>query len=544
MADLMSQTNQPCGDASLLGWLISMPRSCIRRMRHVRPAWSARACLLMMSALLAVAVAAPAFAKEVWERDWIEVRSPHFVVVSALAEARTVELVQELESFRAAAEMLTNIGRFEERIPTRIYVLPYAVPDLGFGGRQIGYFESGMRANYAVVIPARDELDEALKHEYVHFLVHNRDETTYPTWFDEGFAVVLQTLRARGTQLEFGKPIAGSIDALSHGHWLPFGRVLEARGTADFSGEGTAMFYSQSWCLVHYLTIGRPDKDFAAENREYLRLSETGVAPVLAFEQAFGLKVAMLRPVVTNYARNLRYFQATMKRPFPIAQMTTSNVATDRIAAELGLLALLRGNFAAAQRYYDAALAANPANAMALVGTGDVHKNAKRFEQADPYYQKAIALEPRNPLHELDYAEYFVTLAEAQKDPEQAQTNLVEARRHFARSYKLDAYNAETLAMNGSTYLGAGEDHEKAVVSLEAAHQLVPSHPQIRLLLARAYVAAGQPDKARAQLRALLAWADARNADAIRKELAALENRAVSGSGETSNPASTTAAPH
>lgn len=32
---------------------------------------------------------------------------------------------------------------------------------------------------------AGDESDEALKHEYVHFLMHNAGAQLYPTWFDE-----------------------------------------------------------------------------------------------------------------------------------------------------------------------------------------------------------------------------------------------------------------------------------------------------------------------------------------------------------------------
>ena len=39
-----------------------------------------------------------------------------------------------------------------------------------------------------------DWIDEGLKHEYVDFLMRNRDALMYPTWFEEGFASVLSTL--------------------------------------------------------------------------------------------------------------------------------------------------------------------------------------------------------------------------------------------------------------------------------------------------------------------------------------------------------------
>jgi hypothetical protein len=140
---------------------------------------------------------------ELWERTWIEVRSAHFVIISTISEKQSVGL----ERFRTAVRMVTNIGRFEERIATKVYVLPYAVEELGFTGNLKGYFLARMRANYAAVIPAVGvELDDVLKHEYVHFLVHNRDTLSYPTWFNEGFAQVLQTLSARGDRIDYGQP--------------------------------------------------------------------------------------------------------------------------------------------------------------------------------------------------------------------------------------------------------------------------------------------------------------------------------------------------
>jgi hypothetical protein len=161
---------------------------------------------LWLTAIVLVAFAASASAKELWERTWIEVRSPHLVIVSTVSEKQTVELARDLERFRAAVQMVTNIGRFEERILTKVYVLPYAEEKLGFKKDIKGFFQPAMRANYAAVIPASGlELDDVLKHEYVHFLVHNRDALNYPNWFDEGFAEVFQTLTARGDRIEYGQ---------------------------------------------------------------------------------------------------------------------------------------------------------------------------------------------------------------------------------------------------------------------------------------------------------------------------------------------------
>jgi len=126
---------------------------------------------LLVAALLGAA--APAAAKDILDYPWIQVRTPHFVIASAQGAEKTHELAAELENFRTLAELLTNIGRFEERIPTKMYLLPKIERELGFGGFLAGYFQSGMRANYAAIIPSGGNSGEVLKHEDVHFLIHN-----------------------------------------------------------------------------------------------------------------------------------------------------------------------------------------------------------------------------------------------------------------------------------------------------------------------------------------------------------------------------------
>lgn len=482
----------------------------LRTMRRLAPA------------LLIIMAAAPAAAKELWEFPWTEVRTPHFVFLSGLDEDRTTELAVDLENFRTAAQLLTNIGRFEERIPTRIVVLPRFEDELGFGRGIAGYFSPGMRDNAAVMLPSGSFSDEVLKHEYVHFLVHNRNQQMYPPWFDEGFAEVLMTLTVKDGVLTYGRPITARTSWLAQGNWISFRRVLEARSTGALRRDELGMFYAQAWFLVHYLMIGREGVSFAEQSAAFAKSVESGVPPLEAFESAFGEKPDRLRAQLEKYARRGRFYRMALKKPFPPVETKARALPADEVASALGLLVLRRGDHEAASKYFDAALAQNPANADALVGAGDVHKFTGRFAEAPPYYEKAIAAEPNEANHELDYAEYFLDLAREAKDETARAEALVEARRHFARSYKLNPDNPETLAMNGATYLFEGEQASKAVESLEVAHSLLPSQPQIRALLAEAYARADQKDKARRHLDQLLAWSHEGAVDELRARLAKL----------------------
>jgi FimV-like protein len=470
--------------------------------------------------LMAIASTATAATGELWEQPWIEVRSPHFVIVSALAEQRTIELASELEGFRAGAQAVTNVGRIEVRIPTTVYVLPYRVEKLGFQKQIAGFFMPRMRANYAAVIPVSGRLDEALKHEYVHFLVRNRDGVSYPPWLDEGFAEVLQTMATRGRTIEYGRPIRERYEWLYNAQWMPFARLLEVRDVAGLDRTDTAMFYAQSWLLMHYLMAGRRDRSFDVDQQAFLDRLEDGASPAEAFEQAFGLPVMQIRYTLTRYGRGkLRPIRARLTHALAEVSTRAQPVGADSIAAQMGSLLLLRGERDEAKRYWDAALAMNPNNGAALAGLGDIYKLAGRFDEARPYYERAIAAEPQNAYHELDYGEYFLARARAASETAATASDLATARLHFARSYELDPNNPETLAMNGASYLFNGEPLHKALESLTVAYEMLPSQPGIKLLLAQAYAESGERAAATQLLRSLVAWSHVETADEARRLL-------------------------
>jgi len=484
---------------------------------------------------LAIACAAgPVQAKPFWDEPWVEVRSPHFDVVSGISQQRTANLVNDLENFRAAVALVTNITEFDQRVPTKIYLFDRrdaAFIDAGFAG----WFMPRMRANYAVVIPdSRLGLATAIKHEYTHFLLHNRNAARYPRWFDEGFAMKLDTMEVHDKVIQYGQPSLNVLQNLEYGAWIGFGKVLGTRNVFELADNERTMFYVQCWLLTFYL-MERPDHDFGAEMRAYLASAEAGAEPVDAFNAAFALRAEQLRPILLDYLhRKLRTTTIKLKMPFPTPPTQTTTVAPDSIAAQLGNLLLLRGFESEAKRYFDAALAIEPGNGDALVGLGDLLKFAGEFDEAQPYYEKAIAHEPTNAYHELDYGEYFADRGSARSD--QLAADMVEARRHFARAYALDPTIPETLAMNGATYLDEGQSIDKALASLNEAHAMLPAQPDVAMLLAKAYARSNRKADAVKLLRACIAWgseSSSKDSDAATKLLAEL-----TGSDDSAEPSS------
>src|SRR5688572_4424971 len=263
---------------------------------------------------LLIATAAAAEAKEIWEGRWIEVRSEHFVLTSALSEQRSKALALELENFRAAVDALTGAMDVEDPIPTKIYLLPRAERALGFGGNLGGYFSARMRAKHAVMIPSGSYNDEILKHEYTHYLIANRDRRQFPPWLNEGLAEVFSTLRVDGSVVEFGRLPQDRMNNLAAMSWLSSDSVLDRRpGRMD--GRFAAMFYAQSWLLTHYLMVGSGRAEFPANVTDYMRRLESREPALAAFEAAFDLKVNSVEQRLAGYGRSIGFYRFTLKTP-------------------------------------------------------------------------------------------------------------------------------------------------------------------------------------------------------------------------------------
>jgi tetratricopeptide (TPR) repeat protein len=507
--------------------------------------------LAAATGLLAVLFSGGACAgQELWQRDWVQVSSPHFVIVSAMNESRTVELTKELEDFRVAVRRAADLQPFEERIPTRVYVFPQALDEFGFrhfgstwpvfpclrgehcykpieANRVVGYFAPRMRGNYAAIVDSSGHSsDDVLKHEYVHYLLRNSETHTFPLWFDEGYAQMFQTLSVNGTTIEYGRLPRRPRDMLAGLPWMSFEKLLEVRDSSELKGSQPAMFYAQSQLLLHYLMLRGDRAAFQAQLRRFLAAGESGMTSSEAFEQGFGIEVDRLRATLIRYAAGrTRYRKLRLPAPLPAVDVTTRPVTSDSIAAQLGWLLLGLGEKSEARRYWDAALKLNPDNARALVGEADQLAANAEFADAEVNYRRAIELEPHDGYHELDYGAYFLYRARLTDDPEIRDGLLVEARRHFARSYAIDPNDPETLALNGSSYLFPGQPLLKAVQSLRAAHEMLPSQPRIRLLLAQAYAVGGDDGRAAALLRSVVAWDDPESAVPARELLDRIEAR-------------------
>ncbi len=463
------------------------------------------------------------------DRKWIEVQSQNFTITSDMRADETEELARSLELFRASVLVLTNVPSLESSVPTRVFFFDGMLSFRPFQpGRNVaGFFQQTMRGNVIAMVDVNSmETDRTLRHEYVHFLMHNQSGTAYPRWYGEGFAELLSTADVSGEHVAVGQLPRDRIRQFQFTEWIPMRRILSYDGTQNWTSEEISMFYAESWALPHYLVRDRDHR--TALGRvigTYVDRVEAGASWDEACQDAFGMSAGELSKQVRRHLRRGSFTSFGVRADsLQWSDETEVRVLRPAEAAErLGELSLASGNTAKAELLFRSSLADEPDRARAHLGMGAVLQQRERWSDAEKHFARAVELDPANPLSELGYGEYWAARARKIGDPEIKRGFLRRARRHIVRSYKLDDSKPEPYAMYGATFLEDGEDPSKGVETLEHARRLLPSNTGIQLMLAGAYVAVGREEDARPLLARILAWshddATANGARALLKQI-------------------------
>lgn len=457
-----------------------------------------------------------AIAKEPEERDWIEVKTEHFRLYSALNEAESVDLVRQLETFRRVISMIANLSNAESPIPTEIIAMRGRKDFVRIGAPKLagGIFVPGLRNNLIVIrdVPGADEVS-TMVHEYAHFLLGGHSKRNYPRWFNEGLAEYVSAPQERPGLFVVGAVHEGRVMSMSRFRWIPLREVIDPQDMQDWSREQQVMFYASSWALVHYLHHGPNRKTLPQDLDNYIKLLDAGTDKIEAFEDAFNMSVDELDKDVRAYfgekeagVRTIPGYVLDINDIVPEFEPNIREVSKEEISLALAHAALTLGEIDEARHWFTIASESPELRADAEAGIGDTYKFQENFETALPYFESSIALAPDDPYIQLDYAEYWHDFAKETENMEERAAHIVTARKHYVAAWKLDNTMPETYAMYGDTFLLDSDNPDKAVEMLQQAEALLPSSIVIRLLLAEAYAASGDLNRAADEARSVLAW--------------------------------------
>jgi len=455
------------------------------RQQQVRNAW------LLACRVIGLAVLLSPLPLSAGPPTWVEIRSPHFVVVTDGGEKRGREVALRFEQVRAA---------FGQVIYRNLQVnVPVPVEIVGFRnnkelrqfaplwkGKPIelaGFFSQGEDRDFIALDLSSEGGWQVVFHEFSHLLLH-ANFTEIPVWFDEGFAEYFASLEVQGDSLIVGGRFRDRAYVLHENRWMPAEALFSVKHNSpeyNESGDHRSVFYAQSWLMVHYFVDQQKLKQMA----DFLTLQSQQIPAGEAFRRAFGMPPAQFDKVLR------RYFEAgsySMRYPAPhgpeldLKSYSVKMLADTEGAAILADLHLHESDYQeAAVREFEEVLVKQPDNATAHRGLGYAYLRKGDFQKAEQHFEKAVAAGSIEPETHYLYALMLTRAAKLEKSSgESIELSLapVSGTEHTALMKKelqaaialnpeyADAYNLLALAQ------AAEGDYEAAISSENRAFQL------------------------------------------------------------------------
>jgi len=431
------------------------------------------------------------------DREWQQVSSENFRIQSVLSEERTTELLRHLEIMRA------SLGGTNATVPdanVRTVILAVDNHDdyvsIGAPDYSAGFFFSDLREN-AILIEDSQQASgiQVILHEYAHFLNKQSGRIRYPRWYEEGNAEYLSHSRLHDQAFEFGLAPDNHLAALSFSSWLPLQQTLEVTDVSSLDEVEGAMFYAQSWLLVHYLR-SLPGNDHAIPRmlQDYARLVSTGTQPVPAFEEAFGVRADLLEDTLLKYFLEREFISRSVPANTAVSGFMARSRKLSKAEAQLALaqMALRFENIIAAEQWFSDVLVDNNLRAHGEAGLGRVLGFRGDAEGANAHFDSAIKLMAWDFDIWMDYAQYWAQRTSTAYDAESRNLYASRLIQSLESALTISDATAELNSLMGFAYLAKGRDMLDAIDYLEAAADAAPHDQASRLLLANAYLYVGK----------------------------------------------------
>lgn len=297
---------------------------------------------------------------------WLEVTTPHVVVVSEDKGSAARDLATDLEHM---VQALSLVVRQPEGTPERVRVVLFAsargfedacAPALGRSCAGLGAALRQGTSGYVLLMDGSgaDASRAAAYRELTHVFARRGGS---PAWLSTGLAELYGSLSVRGTDARVGRPIAGHLALLQRPGALDVAALLGAPATA--SGDRQPAFVAGSWLLTHYLVVGTPDRK--GQLSSYLAGLQAGRSPIEACATAFGSTPEALGGAVLAYAQGpgMNEVQLPLGELPPDTVSAPRELSRDEALASLATLATESPSGAPAQAPTTAAEPAAPAAA-------------------------------------------------------------------------------------------------------------------------------------------------------------------------------------
>jgi tetratricopeptide (TPR) repeat protein len=348
--------------------------------------------------------------------NWVEVRSPHFVVLTDANEKQSRHVADQFERVRSVFHVLLPKANVDPAIPIVVVALkdkkgfqalePEAY--LGKGRLDLaGYFLHAADKNYILLrLDAQGEHPFAtVYHEYTHLLLQNSG-VWLPLWLNEGLAEFFQNTEIHDNDAKVGEPSQDDILYLRQNRLVPLTTLLQVDVNSPYYHEENkgSIFYAESWALTDFLEM----TDRAAHTQrltDYLAAVSRNHDSLAAAQQVFGDLNQLQKGLESYVAHNtFQYFtlstalgvddSAFKVRPLPLPDAKA--VCADVLA--------YNQRTKDARTLLDTVLRDDPNNVSAHETMGYLEFRAGNLQEARKWYEKAVKLDSQSFLANYYYA--------------------------------------------------------------------------------------------------------------------------------------------
>ena len=289
------------------------------------------------------------------DRSWIEVKSPHFTVVSNDSDRAARDVAWQLEQMRGVIERLWTWARVDTSKPIVVYA---AADEASMKALAPEYWErkNGVKPasvfvegadRYAVALRTdakaedRDGLNPYITAywSYVGLMLNASLDRDLPLWFQRGMASVFSNTIVRDTAIQLGRAIPWHIQRLQKGTRTPIRELFSIDRTSPSytQADRLELFDAECWALMHFLMFGEEGTHRAQLDR-FIALLHEGRPSAAAVEEALGNVDALQKRFASYFSHQLYQYMRidvdlrTKRETFPIRRLPAPEAATQRAA--------------------------------------------------------------------------------------------------------------------------------------------------------------------------------------------------------------------
>jgi tetratricopeptide (TPR) repeat protein len=471
---------------------------------------------------LVIAAAAAANAKT---DTWLEVRTPHFVILSNSGERQARHVAGQFEQMRSVFQREFPNASIDGPSPIVVIAIrdkkefQALEPEAYLAKGQlnlVGLFLQAPEKNYVLL---RLDVEGAqpyatVYHEYTHFMMR-RSQAWIPVWLNEGLAEFYQTTEMNDKEIGIGAPSEVNLMLLRQNRLLPLETLLTVDRNSPYYHEENkgSIFYAESWALVHYLQI-KDRQDNIERLTDYTRLVSKNVDSLTAATKAFGdLKV--LQKNLDKYVSqgSFYYFRVPGAPELNESSFKVQPLSTNQADAMRADFLVYNNRTKDARALLDRVLKEEPNNITAQEAMGLLAFREGNMAEAEKWYGQAVKQDSQSFLAHYYYA--AIAMRENMSEDRVAQ---IESSLHAAE--KLNPSFAPAFDQLASFYGMRDTNLEEAQKLSSTAVQLEPGNLNFRLHAANILAQMRRFKEAIEVLRAAMVLArDSQEVGEIHREL-------------------------